>query len=318
MATLTPFTKPNATLAKQSPPPPGNGTTWTQPPVPPRVTGGVGYTTQVVPQPPPILPAPVTQPRAVSGALPGVAAAPGLGGPGYSQQTPFQTSTQGNVNNTYTPTLDEGTILEGYLNQFIGADNALMRDARMRGIEAAAGAGLQNSSLAAGASQRAALDVAVPLATQAFGLFGDRENRQWGTDERLGQQSWQTGEREATQGWQTNERLGTQEWTRREEQRQRDWTADQNRLDRDQQITMSQVQNWLNNESFMREFNANLSLLPITNTTQLLNTIMQQAVDNPQVYTPDVVSGLSEFFTTNFLDVLSRYFPSMYAQTGGS
>lgn len=281
MATLTPFTKSNAAVpAPQSPPPPGWNTgdqTWVQPPVPTaHTTGGTGYPfpsqPAVVGNPPSPTPAgaqaqAVTAPtRGTGGVLPGQNVNP---------PKPYLTSTQGNTQDgVYAPVLDEGSLLQNYLGQFLSADSALMRDARTRGIEAAAGAGLQNSSLAAGASQRAALDVAVPLAQSAFGMFGEREGREW--------------------------------------------TAEQNRLDRDQQITMSQVQNWLNNESFMREFNANLSLLPITNTTQLLNTIMQQAIDNPQVYTPDVVSGLSEFFTTNFLDVLSRYFPSMYAQTGGA
>lgn len=268
MATLTPFEKANAAVMKQSPPPPVAApirTTGSQPLVPPAVVPPVMQNPAVPTKP---LPFPQTQ-----------------------------TSTTGNLlQNPYTPVGDEGNILQGYLDQFLGADNALMRDARTRGIEAAAAAGLQNSSIAAGASQRAALEVAAPLASQAFGMFGDRENRQWQTGERVGQQTWQT----------------------QQDRDQRAWTADQNRLDRDQQINMSQVQNWLNNESFMREYNANLALIPITNTTQLLNSIMQNAIKDPQVYTPDVISGLSEFFTTNFLDVMSRYFPSMYAQTGGS
>lgn len=99
----------------------------------------------------------------------------------------------------------------------------------------------------------------------------------------------------------------------------RGWTSEENRLDRQQQLTMAEVQNWLNNESFVREFNAQLALAPIANTFQLLQMIMKQAVEQPDVYTPDVVSGFSEFFNTNMLDILARYFPTLYsANTGGS
>lgn len=201
----------------------------------------------------------------------------GTGGNGMPQlvpTSPFTTSPQGNVNQgTYQPTLDEATILNNYLGQITSTNSALMRNAKTSGIEAAASAGLQNSSIAAGAAQRAALDFAVPLAQTAMDTFNTRETRQW--------------------------------------------TAGQNQLDRDQQITMVKLNDWLNNESFMREWNANLAMYPITNTTALLNKISEQALQNPQVYTPDVISGLQQFFTTSYLDVLSRYFPSMYSQKGG-
>jgi len=39
-----------------------------------------------------------------------------------------------------------------------------------------------------------------------------REERAWGTGERLGSQEWQTGEREGAQTWQTGERIGGQDW----------------------------------------------------------------------------------------------------------
>lgn len=214
-------------------------------------------------------------------AVDGEAGAPlrGTGGNGMPRPVitpanPFVTSTQGNVNQgTYQPTLDEASILDSYVNQLTSSNSALMRNARLSGIEAAAGAGLQNSTLAAGASQRAALDFVVPLAQTAMDTFNTRETR--------------------------------------------NWTAGQNQLDRDQQITMVKLQDWLNNESFMREWNANLAMYPITNTTALLNKITEQALQNPQVYTPDVISGLQQFFTTSYLDVLSKYFPSMYKQKGG-
>lgn len=238
------------------PPPPGMGNAQPQSPPPPstarRSTGSQPLGTPFA-EPVNILPKPT---------------------PGVPQPAP--TSPQGAEGvGMYTPVADEASIVNNYLNQLIGADSALMRNARTLGIEHAAARGLQNSSIAAGNAQRAALDAALPLAQQALDMFNQRENRQW--------------------------------------------TSSENRLDRQQQLTMAEVQNWLNNESFMRDFNAQLALAPVANTFQLLQMIMKQAVDQPDVYTPDVVSGFSEFFNTNMLDILARYFPTLYrANTGGA
>lgn len=256
--TLTPY---SGNLDGVSKPPPG------KPP---------GTLTPWVPNNPPVGdPPPAGMFPVMGGNLPAQTNAPPLSG-NMPTSTPFPvqpTSVVGNpAEQTYIPALDEANITLGYLNDILSSDSALMRDARTRGIEQAASSGLQNSSIAAGASQRAALESALPLVQQSVGMFNDREQRQW--------------------------------------------TSRENQLDRDQQVTMSEVTNWLNNESFMREFNANLAMFPIQNTTQLLSYITQQSIDNPEVYTPDIISGMSEFFTTNFLDVLSRYFPSMYNQDG--
>lgn len=353
---------------------------------------------------------------------------------GVPAQTP--TSFMGNQNQgVYNPTGDAAGIAMNHLGQVLGSNNALMRNARTSGLEAAASRGLQNSSIAAGASQRAALDYAMPLVGHAQDTFNQREQRQWQTGERLGGQEWQTGERLGSQewqsgergldrthdfsmqdarqawqsgewgldrshdvsmqdnrqawqsgesqldrdwrsgesqldrdwqsgesqlgrDWQSNEALRDRDWRTTEAQldrelttaerqamqawqsgeaalsrdqqvlmanlqeemarNQREWTGQQNQLDRDQQLTMAEVQNWLNNETFMRDFNAQLATMPINNTANLLNFISQQAITNPEIYTPDIVSGMSEFFTTNAMDVLSRYFPNYFQTDGGA
>ena len=314
-----------------------------------------------VPAPPPAVQVPAAQPQATTQTSP------------FTNQTPIapanQTSVQGSQTaGVYNPVGDEAQIGLDYLGQVLRTDNALMRNAQQQGIEAAAARGLTNSSIAAGASQRAALDYAMPLVQQSYNLFGDRENRQWQTGERLDSQNWQSGENLLNRNWQTGERVAAQNWQSNEnlldrdwrsleadldrnfttqereavqawqsgEQQlsrdqqvlmaniqeemnrsQRDWTAQQNQLDRDQQLTMGQVQNWLNNESFMRDFNAQLATMPINSAAQLSQYIAQQAINNPEVYTPEIVSGMTEFFTTNTLDVLSRYFPNYFRNTGG-
>ena len=291
------------------------------------------------------------------------------------------TSTMGSLDQgMYNPTGDAASIVNSHLGTILGSNNALMRNAQTQGLEQAASRGLQHSTIATGAAQRAALDYAMPLVGHAQDTFNQREHRGWQTGERLGTQDWQTGERaldrthefglqENRQAWQsgesaierdwrsdealrdrdwrslesqldreftTEERNAVQAWQSGEAQLSRDqqilmanlqeemnraqrgWTAEQNQLDRDQQLTMAEVQNWLNNESFMRDFNAQLATMPINNTANLLNFISQQAITNPEIYTPDIVSGMSEFFTTNAMDVLSRYFPNYFQNQGGN
>jgi len=75
------------------------------------------------------------------------------------------------------------------------------------------------------------------------------------------------------------------------------------------------LQDWMNSNQFNREFNGALSMMPINNTYQLMQNIMQYGLDNPEVYTPDVISGTSNFFTRNMFDVLSQYFPGLYGGT---
>lgn len=275
------------------------------------------------------------------------------------QQTAMPTSYMGSMDQgMYNPTGDAAGVVMDHLGTVLGSENALLRNARTQGLEAAASRGLQNSSIAAGASQRASLDYAMPLVGHAQDTFNQREQRGWLTGERLGEQEWQSGERgldrthdqsmqDARQQWQsaesqldrqftTAEREAVNAWqsgeaalTRDQQvlmanlqeemnRAQRGWTADQNQLDRDQQLTMAEVQNWLASEAFTRDFNAQLATMPINNTANLLNYIAQQAIDNPETFTPDIVSGMSEFFTTNSMDVLSRYFPNYFQNQGGA
>jgi hypothetical protein len=175
-----------------------------------------------------------------------------------------------------------GQIVQDYLGQLLGSGSPYMENARLRGIETAQNRGLRNSSIAAGASQRAAIEAAQPFVQDMVGIQQNREQRAFQGDQ------------------------GALE---------RQFTASQNQLDRDQQITMSQVQNWLNDQQFRRELNGQLSLLPIQSAAQLNQLIQQYALENPQVYTPDIISGMTNFFNTNFLNTLKKYFPGTY---GGS
>lgn len=190
--------------------------------------------------------------------------APSMGGNAPVQTVPQPTTPV----QAYPPGFDPASVVTSFMNGLLDENGNYIQNARRRGVETAQNRGLLNSTISAGASQRAALEAAQPLVNQMVGIQQDRENRAF--------------------------------------------TGEQNQLDRNQQITMSQVQNWLNNETFNREFNGALSMLPVTSAANLMSTIQQYALENPEVYTPDVINGFANFFQNNFATMLQDYFPQYY------
>ena len=184
----------------------------------------------------------------------------------------------------YTPGMAPAQVIQDITSQLLDPNGAYIANARQRGLETAARRGLGNSSIAAGASQRAAIDAVQPLVNEASNIFNRREGEAFEAEQTIRQQMF---------------------------------TALENQRDRDQQITMSQVQNWLNDQTFQREFNAQLSLLPITSAASLHQMLAQYAMESPEVWTPDVLDGVSNFFNQSFLNILQQYFPSYYGGTGG-
>jgi len=157
-------------------------------------------------------------------------------------------------------------VVTDTMNQIIDPNGAYIRNARMRGLEQAAGRGNRaGSSIAAGASQRAALEGAAPLFNAAMQLHGQREGF-------------------AFQG-------------------------EQNRLERNRDYTRAQLEDWANSRQFDREFYGVLSMMPINSAYQLNSLIQTYALENPEVYTAEVISGMSNFFNQNFAQILSTYFP---------
>ena len=72
----------------------------------------------------------------------------------------------------------------------------------------------------------------------------------------------------------------------------------------DQQRQDVVYQDWLSAQNFGRAmfsttFNSSLGML---------NQIQQYALEDPELYTPEVISGYSNFFQQNMNDILQRYF----------
>lgn len=197
------------------------------------------------------------------------------------------------------PVADPVAQVQDTLNAFESAGSAYMTNAARRGLEVAAARGLGNSSIAAGASQRAALESVQPFVQQAVQTQQQRENMDF--------QRTQNAINQALDLQKTREGTAFQ--------------GEQAQLDRDLRVKLqddqAKQQDWLNSRSFSREFNSALSLLPIKSAFEMQSLVQQYALQNPETYPPSVVSGLTNFFQNNAMSILKQYFPNMVNVTGG-
>lgn len=218
---------------------------------------------------------------------------PALDGSNYVAQSTTQAPPQASPYDVVTQNM----------NRLLSGDSAYIQNARLRGSEAAAARGLRNSSIAAGASERAAIEGAQPILNEIQGLQRQREQ--------LGFQ----GEQNALDRLQqVNNQILQGEIAARE-------AMQDFQFRRTLQGDSALQQDWLNSQNFTREFNAQLATLPITNAASLSNLIAQYAIENPEVYTPEVISGMQNFFTGSFIALMQQYFPNLgygtTAPTGG-
>jgi len=130
----------------------------------------------------------------------------------------------------------------GSLEQMLAPNSAYIQNARQRGLEQAATRGGINSSIAAGAAERAAIEAAAPLVQQATQLDQTGVNAQY-----------------------------------------EDWLAQQN----------------FGHSLFAERFSSSLGML---------ERIQQYGLEDPELYTPEVLSGFNNFFQQNMQDILRRYF----------
>ena len=142
------------------------------------------------------------------------------------------------------PTPD--AIVQNSLESMLNPNSSYIQNARQRGIEYAGSRGGLNSSIAAGASERSAIEAAQPFVSQSLGMQKQR-------DDFMGQ-------------------------------------------------------NWLDTQSFNREFQGQIAMLPVTNSFNMLQAVTQFGLNDPALYTPDVISGYSNFFNKNMKDIMSSYF----------
>jgi hypothetical protein len=161
-------------------------------------------------------------------------------------------------------------LVQNQLNGLLSNENPYIRNARQRGAEYAASRGSINSSIGAGASQRAALEAAMPIAQADADVY-----------------------RQANQG--NFESLSQLRQMR----------------------TAADLDNWLSSENFTRDFNGRLATMSIQSSQDMLTYITQRALEDPAVYTPDVISGFNNFFNLNMKDMFSNFYGPTNQGGGG-
>lgn len=146
----------------------------------------------------------------------------------------------------FTDALSGSQTVQQGLEAFLNPNSDYIRNARQRGIEYANTRGGINSSIAAGAAERSALEAAAPLAEQAIAIDQNREN--------------------------------------------------------------ALTAQWMANQNFARDLQGQLTMMPLNSSFNMLETLNQYALTDPELYTPAVMSGFTNFFNKNMNDMMSRYF----------
>lgn len=82
----------------------------------------------------------------------------------------------------------------------------------------------------------------------------------------------------------------------------------QSSLDIQKQRDALSGQNWLETQGFNRQFQGAMAMLPVTSAFHMLDTVQQYAMQDPALYTPDVISGYSNFFQGNMNNIMDKYF----------
>lgn len=219
------------------------------------------YPVNPVPVPkPPVNGTPVTpKPPVVDpGTGPGTGRPPVTVPPGTQGQPP---GTPGSLGLDFMRQVTPNELVANQLNNLLSSDSRYIQNARQRGREFAASRGNLNSSIGAGASERAAIEAGLPIAESDAGVY-----------------------RQANQG--NFESL--------------------NQLR--QMRTAAELDNWLASENYTRDFNERLATLAIESGADMLTYITQRAMEDPAVWTPDVISGYNNFFNLNFRDMFGNFF----------
>lgn len=202
------------------------------------------------------------------------------------------------------PQANPASLANQYMADLLSKDNPYLRDARTRAMATAAGRGLSNSSIAAGNAESAAINAAQPLFQAAYGLNAQRENNTFqGAQNRFNQGMNLLGQREQNA------------FTAQQHQGDLTWQGQQAQADRDLKSKLQSdatfQQDYLANQDFTRQFNAALSMIPINTANQFMQSISQYAIENPEIYTPETISGMQNFFTQTMSSMLKQFFPDL-------
>lgn len=243
----------------------------------------------------------------------------------------------GTDDRAYTGSVQGNELVSNQLNQLLGKDSLYMQNARQRGFQQASRRGLGNSSIAAEASQRAAIESGLPIAqADAQTYFQTRAQNQADLNQNLMQ------ERDIANRMLESSRSNQSQLALADMQRQiadadramrlqlqREnlaYEGEQRGLDRQQQEMMERLgfdltdrlsqREWVrtigrdNNTFSNQRYDALMAydMSQLNNNSDFLRTLI---LEDPSI-DPNALSGLYDFLDSigqrYFPDLLSRYF----------
>lgn len=198
------------------------------------------------------------------------------------------------------------------LQAFLDPNSAYMRNAAQRGVEMAAARGGVNSSIASGSAQRAALEAVQPFVAQAVDV--DQQKYKLLGQDYLAEKGYSANSQLQNQLADKNSSLqsalaqyrGGLEMSMADKNNAFQQTRDQ--YQGELQMSLNQqranTDNWLSQQNFGRALYGQ----SFSNSMGMLNQVQQYGLEDPELYTPEVMSGYTNFFQQNMNDLLSRYF----------
>lgn len=262
-----------------------------------------------------------------------------VGGLGWYQQIPpvqpvppgFSTSNP----HAYTRQAQPGELVEHRIVPLLSSTNPYIQNARQRGVEFAARRGGVNSAIAAGSAERAAIESALPIASQDAETMRrtgsenlDALNRGLFLERELANRLAVAGAGAAASMYAADVQReiafrGFQEELRRQRERLA-FEGEQRGLDRAHEMMMTNLtmnwrdllatndalrQEWLESARFDREIIGSVANLGARTLAEFMNNLGNAALDDPSVFDPYLVNN----FAVMFSSILNNILPSVFS-----
>lgn len=212
---------------------------------------------------------------------------------------PLPQGIQGTQNRAYTRAVQPNELVSHQLSALLDSNSRYIQQARQAGMQAAANRGLLNSSLAAGTSEASAIQAGAPIASADAAAYQAAAGQNVDV---LNQQNLQAMQNAASNYAADVGYAGTSLQVSGQLQRQREnlaYEGEQHALDR----SFTTARDYFNyhydlgrigaqSRANIQEYAAHTGIDSRAQRNLFLNTVMQYALDQPDIFTPEVVGGI--------------------------
>lgn len=251
---------------------------------------------------------------------------------------------QGADNRGYVRQVQGNETVSGQLTGLLDQENPYIQNARQRGIEQANSRGNINSSIAAGNSQRAAIESALPIAQQDAATYSQTAGQ---NQDAMNQNLMQERDIANRVMLDREGRLDELEKARLAadvqrygidvgmagDREQRAFLGEQQGLDRAHQFGMTgyqaQIADWMANQNlgrseyaaqqgFNRDMYAGLAQMQVASLTNFMSNLNQAFLNDPETFgNQEALSGWTTFFDQNIIgDVMENLWAQFFPQGG--